>query len=94
MTPQNNDPQLTADRFELLGALHAVHLLLTQAQWKAATKISRSGKNQKQTIDYIMDAVSALNDAIDKIQSGGPVIGPNCRPGFHEEFGICVPDNA
>ena len=86
---------------ELLGALQAVHFVLAQLERKSANMIWKASiLDRPKVIDCIMTAAWTFADTIEKCpgkkdggdQGGGQ--GPNCRPGFHEEFGICVPNNA
>ena len=77
----------------LIGAVQALRFALSRVERQAMTVMFNSSPSKRASvIECIMQATKAYSEALSKCKSGDRPEGPNCKPGFHEEFGICVPD--
>ncbi len=103
-----SDPKTPTDAAELRAAdrsasaavvVAKVELRAAEVVWKA------DAANRKHVISAIMAASRDYARAIEesaastsshhthRAHDGHNGVGPDCKDGFHEEFGICVPDN-
>ena len=90
------DPQLDPEAMlHLIGSLRAVTLAMRKLEGKASPMIWKCHpKDRGKLTECVMEAMKAFSHALDACKvTPKPGVGPNCRPGFHEEFDICVPDN-
>lgn len=83
----------------LLASTQALRFSLLQVERLAARIIWNTRASRRpDVVACIMQATKAYQTALIECKGGPkepiqkPPEGPNCRPGFHEEFGICVPD--
>jgi len=82
----------------LQGAVHALHYAVARVEHKAAKIIWQASPNDRQAVvDCIMAALAQCMADISTCAKKKPKEGggqtPGCPKGFHEEFGICVPDD-
>jgi hypothetical protein len=93
----NRDELTTGQTRDLLGALQAIRSVMGQLDRKAALAVWNVAPAKRDSLILcIMEAAKEFSDTIEeckKKQGPGGGQGPNCGPGFHEEFGICVPNN-
>ena len=104
MTP--SDPTETESLRTLIGAMQALRVVMAKLEQKAAAIIFNADPKRHHEVNRcVIDAARAFLGALEKCegmvtkpaptrgQGGVPASGPDCGPGFHEEFGNCVPDN-
>jgi|WetSurMetagenome_2_1015567.scaffolds.fasta_scaffold149389_2 hypothetical protein len=76
----------------LLGAQLALRHAVAQLEREAARAIwDAPADRRSDIIKIIMQAIAALLAELRGLHGGGGQ-GPDCPPGFHEEFEICVPN--
>ncbi len=108
MNPSNpKTPSEIEQLREILTAAQALRFVMSKAELSASKIIWKADPSKrKHVISAIMAASRDYANAIEKSASAetspshreppnpshGPM-GPDCGKGFHEEFGICVPDN-
>ena len=100
--PNNPSAPAAFDAGAVLFALQAVQFGASTCERKSSMLIwERSGSQTDldAAVLFLMTLMKTFNDAIDQYKTGTPATvpkngnPPKCGPGFHEEFGICVPDN-
>jgi hypothetical protein len=108
MTPSDpKTPTETESLRTLIGAMQALRVVMAKLEQRAAAVIFNNPdpKRHHEVNRCVIDAARAFLEALKKCeamvpkpppqpsQGGIPGSGPDCGPGFHEEFGNCVPDN-
>lgn len=106
MSPSDPKTRLETDPTRaLLGAMQALRVVMAKLEQKAATVIWNGDPNYHHyNTKCVMEAAKAFSEALDKCRvdpprptrgdpGTEPGSGPDCGPGYHEEFGNCVPNN-
>ena len=100
--PNTPAAPVAIDARALLGAMQAVQFAASTVERKASTLIWESSGSQTEldaAVTFLMSSMKTFSDAVDQYMSAAQTQGgtggnpPKCGPGFHLEFGICVPDN-
>ena len=107
MTPtdpkQRRDP---ASMETLVGSMQAVRVVMARLEQLTATAIWKANPaNRGRVIACVMQAAKDYAATLERCEAppkredpaqveepGSGGVGPDCRPGYHEEYGICVPD--
>lgn len=86
----------------LVGGVQALRMVMARLEHKAATIIwNADPKERGNVIACVMQAAQEFSAALEKCktrkrgeqQPPGGGMGPNCPPGTHEEYDVCVPDS-
>jgi hypothetical protein len=98
-TTQSKDPEALQS---LVGGIQALRVVMARLEHKAATLIwNADPKERGNVIACVMQAAQQFSEALKKCkeapaptgqQQPGGGMGPQCPPGSHEEFDVCVPD--
>src|SRR5262245_62565956 len=101
MTPTDPTPTETESLRTLIGAMQALRVVMAKLEQKAAAVIFNADPKRHHEVNKcVIDAARAFMEALEKCQGmvtkpptrgtgGVPGSGPDCGPGFHEEFGNC-----
>ena len=88
----------------LVGGMQAVRVVMARLEQQAARVIwEAKPQDRSRVVQCVMEAAKAFSAALKECKDAVPTTpqkpqgqpggeGPDCDPGYHEEFGICVPD--